>query len=507
MALPNSTFNPNLVTNSTLANQIDDKIMAVLTLAADILGVDLSATRTVTAALAQFDATSGHFTNLIAQGPNSDNGVQVIDADNAEQWRVTADGSDVNTRLILERYNGATWDAVLEVNPDGVIHNVLGPLGTSTITEITAGTGLSGGGTTGVVNIDIENLGVGTNQLANAAVTAAKLASSSVVNASVAVGAAIDGAKFANTSIYEEKLKSDAGDMNKALISTGGGAAWSLVGTASIADGAITTSELDVGCVNEAALADGAVTEGKIGANAVTNGKIMPGAVIEGKLAPGAVTNAKIGANAVTYDKLDATGVTAGKIIKADGDATPAWDYATTASISSGVAADGTVLTANGAGGCAWEAASSGFNGSVIHVSLSGDLAVPNITSTDIPWTVENIDTGNSVSLGAGDTTIHVASDGYYLIHAQVVFEGSSETGNEFCAATIEIGAATWGNTAEPFKAIGTTADHWLKLTTVAQLTTATDVSVSLYQNSGGAVNVLGGERHYTYLMLTKVSD
>lgn len=106
------------------------------------------------------------------------------------------------------------------------------------------------------------------------------------------------------------------------------------VTAAKIEDGAVTTAKLNDGAVSEAKLASGAVTSAKIGDgavvaaklgdlavqtsklnnSAVTEAKIGPSAVTESKIASAAVTELKLGSGAVTATKLASGAVTTTKI-------------------------------------------------------------------------------------------------------------------------------------------------------------------------------------------------
>lgn len=75
-------------------------------------------------------------------------------------------------------------------------------------------------------------------------------------------------------------------------------------GTASIANGSITSEKL----------ANNAVTAAKINANAVTSGKIADSSITENKISNSAVTTSKINDNAVTAAKIDNGAISGNKI-------------------------------------------------------------------------------------------------------------------------------------------------------------------------------------------------
>jgi hypothetical protein len=79
-----------------------------------------------------------------------------------------------------------------------------------TITGVTAGAGLSGGGTSGTVNIAIGASGVGTAQLADQGVTTAKLADSNVTTAKLTNGS-VTTAKLADGNVTDAKIATVAG--------------------------------------------------------------------------------------------------------------------------------------------------------------------------------------------------------------------------------------------------------------------------------------------------------
>jgi hypothetical protein len=88
----------------------------------------------------------------------------------------------------------------------------------------------------------------------------------------------------------------------------------SAVTEAKINDGAVTADKIGASAVTEAKINDGAVTADKLGASAVTEAKINDGAVTAAKLGASAVETAKINDGAVTADKIGASAVTEAKI-------------------------------------------------------------------------------------------------------------------------------------------------------------------------------------------------
>ena len=84
------------------------------------------------------------------------------------------------------------------------------------------------------------------------------------------------------------------------------------IGTAQIADDAVTSDKIGPGAVVSDGIGPGAVVAAGIGPGAVTAPKIGPGAVVEAGIGPEAVTAPKIGPGAVGATQLAATTVSAG---------------------------------------------------------------------------------------------------------------------------------------------------------------------------------------------------
>ncbi|WP_349612362.1 phage tail protein [Lactiplantibacillus plantarum] len=87
-----------------------------------------------------------------------------------------------------------------------------------------------------------------------------------------------------------------------------------VIGTAEIANGAITNAQIGNAAVNSAKIANLAVGTAQIGDGAITNAKIGSLAVGTAQIANGAITNAQIGSLAVDTTKIKDASITSAKI-------------------------------------------------------------------------------------------------------------------------------------------------------------------------------------------------
>ncbi|WP_159259043.1 beta strand repeat-containing protein [Lactiplantibacillus pentosus] len=121
-----------------------------------------------------------------------------------------------------------------------------------------------------------------------------------------------------------------------------------VIGTAEIANGAITNAQIGNAAVNSAKIADLAVGTAQIGDGAITNAKIGSLAVGTAQIAKGAITNAQIGSLAVDTANIKDAAINSAKIAKlAVGTAQIGDGAITNAKI--GKLAVGTAQIANGA--------------------------------------------------------------------------------------------------------------------------------------------------------------
>ncbi|MEU8919521.1 hypothetical protein AB0D10_01120 [Kitasatospora sp. NPDC048545] len=156
---------------------------------------------------------------------------------------------------------------------------------------------------------------VGELQLADAAVTAAKVAAAAIDSPALA-DAAVTAAKIGQAAVAAGKLASDAvtaGTIAADAV-TAREIAAGTVTTAELAAGAVTTTQLAAGAVTAGQIAAGAITATQLAANAVTSSKIAADAVAAGQIAAGAITGREIKALSISGDKLAANTITAGQI-------------------------------------------------------------------------------------------------------------------------------------------------------------------------------------------------
>lgn len=133
------------------------------------------------------------------------------------------------------------------------------------------------------------------------------------VGGSVGIGTTTPGAMLEVAG--QVKITGGAPAAERALVSDAQGlGSWSLIGTGSLANGAVTTDKLASLAVTTGKLADGNVTTPKIADDNVTTAKIANLNVTTPKLSDGAVDANKLAANSVTTPKLVDGTVTPPKI-------------------------------------------------------------------------------------------------------------------------------------------------------------------------------------------------
>lgn len=145
----------------------------------------------------------------------------------------------VNTAAIQARVVGTcgAGEAVRTVNSDGTV--VCQTAGSGDITAVTAGTGLTGGATTGNATLAIQPGGVTTALLAASAVDATKIASGAITSAKIAADA-VTSSHIATNAVTSAKIGAFAVTSSHIGFNA-------INDTLQIASGAIAVSDLGVG--------------------------------------------------------------------------------------------------------------------------------------------------------------------------------------------------------------------------------------------------------------------
>jgi len=225
----------------------------------------------------------------------------------------------------------------------------------------------------------------GTSQIADDAITAAKVAAGAIGSSEIAASA-VQASELATNAVTETKISSLAISTAKiqANAITSGLIAASAVVAGKVAAGAIDTTELAADAVTAAKIAAGTITASEIAANTITAGQIAAGAIAASELATNSVTSTKIAAGAIVAGKIAAGVVDTTEL---------AADAVTAAKIAAGVItateiASNTITAGQIAAGAI--AASELATNSVTSVKIAagaviaGKIAADAITATEI---------------------------------------------------------------------------------------------------------------------------
>lgn len=200
--------------------------------------------------------------------------------------------SDVNPILASGEVGFETNSKKFKVGDGTTRWNLLDYYAIGTITGVTAGSGLTGGGTSGNVTLSLSESALTVNYLS-------------------AKGDLITALGDNDPTLLP------VGDTDNDVLQVASaeptGLKYGKVQTSAIANGAVTEAKILDTSISTAKIQDNAVTAGKIATNAVTSTKIQTNAVTGDKIADGSVSSSKIATNAINTNQIVDLAVTGAK--------------------------------------------------------------------------------------------------------------------------------------------------------------------------------------------------
>lgn len=156
---------------------------------------------------------------------------------------------------------------------------------------------------------------VGTTQIADNAITSAKVIAGAITAGKIAAGA-VTATEIASNTITAAQLAANAITAGKIAAGavTSGTIAAGVVTANELAADSVTTSKIAAGAVTAGRIATGTITANELAADSVTTSKIAAGAVTSARIAAGTITAANIAAGAITANEIAAGAITASKI-------------------------------------------------------------------------------------------------------------------------------------------------------------------------------------------------
>ncbi|NQV00455.1 MAG: hypothetical protein HQ538_06980 [Parcubacteria group bacterium] len=237
-------------------------------------------------------------------GPEADGSTPFVINDNLEVLGIIQ-GSNIIGANQLTTSNTGSSGQVLSLNSSGVLEWADDATGSSSgssgdITGVTAGSGLTGGGTSGSVTLNVSGI------------TSSMITNSTIGEIDLNISNSPTAGQYLSYNSSDELVWSDvsssSGDITGVTAGsglTGGGTSGSVTLTVS----GVTTGMITDGTIGAADIATDAVDSAEIAANAVESSEIVASAVGASEIATNAVDSDEIAADAVESSEIAADAV------------------------------------------------------------------------------------------------------------------------------------------------------------------------------------------------------